>query len=39
MFNRLAKRVLAVSILALGVMAFMTPGAGAAEVTATFEGN
>ena len=39
MFNRTAIRVLAFSILSLGVLVFMSPPASAAEVKATFYGN
>ena len=39
MFNRFATRVLAFSILSLGVLVFMSPPASAAEVKATFQGN
>ena len=39
MFNRLAPRVLAISILSLGVLVVMSPPASAAEVKATFQGN
>ncbi len=39
MFNRLATRVLALSILSLGVLVLVGSGASAAEVKATFYGN
>ncbi len=39
MIKRLATGVLAISIVSLGVLVFVSPPASAAEVKATFQGN